>query len=594
MKHFEKKVITTRVITRIMCIVLTLSSLSGCASTDSVESKVDPMIAFEQMEAASEEELVELASKWYDVEKEHHTELDFSDIKYEPIDEQADDAIINRAREDAANNAEARALIEDYDELIWAIDNIATQYYINDYYYQCDVRKKEYADLESALNAYMNDYYDESVVVILEMLNSKNGEDLKEYIDNADLVEEYLEHESMTDEQKELDKRKVDLQLQIKLAMAEDYPASGYLDYYKAKNAVVVPLYIELIGVLNDIAHTYDYDNYAEYAYEEIYNRDFSTEEIKSVYSDVKKNVVPLNEKLNSRLVDNDELSSYYADQEERIASAGIAIANIDPALWDAWEYFLNHHTYDLEYSDIKSGVGFTSELYTYNIPFIFDSPYGNYEDLYTIVHEFGHYNNSFHTMSNYVDSNANVDVCEIQSQGLELLSFEYADVMFGEENARAARSTKLSDMLNAVILGCLYDEFQIALFSYEDELDVSTVNKIFTDIACDYGLEYLTEEGETYFWIDISHTFQSPLYYIAYATSALAALDIFAMSLDNRAAAIDCYMDISAQGQETTYVALLEDTGLPNVFEEGNIEDICIAIEDYIDTLMGFKYAYK
>ena len=87
---------------------------------------------------------------------------------------------------------------------------------------------------------------------------------------------------------------------------------------------------------------------------------------------------------------------------------------------------------------------------------------------------------------------------------------------------------------------------------------------------------------AEYYYWVMIPHTFESPMYYISYGTSALAAMDILAMSVEDRDAAIDCYMHLTTYHGDEGFREVLDDVGLPDIFEDGVIEDISIAVADY------------
>ena len=55
-------------------------------------------------------------------------------------------------------------------------------------------------------------------------------------------------------------------------------------------------------------------------------------------------------------------------------------------------------------------------------------------------------------------------------------------------------------------------------------------------------------------------------------------------MSIEDRQAGVDCYMNVTTYGWDTGYRELIEDVSLPDIFEEGNIEDICISVRDYVD----------
>ena len=77
-------------------------------------------------------------------------------------------------------------------------------------------------------------------------------------------------------------------------------------------------------------------------------------------------------------------------------------------------------------------------------------------------------------------------------------------------------------------------------------------------------------------------HNFEAPMYYISYATSLVPALEIFQISLDNRARAIDIYNSIAAADPQLTFEETLAENGLKSPFEEQTIIDIVNAVVDY------------
>ena len=74
---------------------------------------------------------------------------------------------------------------------------------------------------------------------------------------------------------------------------------------------------------------------------------------------------------------------------------------------------------------------------------------------------------------------------------------------------------------------------------------------------------------------MNVTHLFQQPFYMISYATSALAALEIFQVSAEDRGAAADIYMQISALGTAEPYCEVLEQCGLADIFREGVLEQL-------------------
>lgn len=261
-------------------------------------------------------------------------------------------------------------------------------------------------------------------------------------------------------------------------------------------------------------------------------------------------------------------------------------MGDIDPALAEVYQYMVEHHLYDIDYDPNKMNVGYTTTLYEYQEPFIFNTPDYSYYDLETMIHEFGHYNEAFHAGTTLITDVTNMDVAEIHSQGLELLYLDFADDVYGEGLGDTARQMVLYQILYSVVDGCLYDEFQNAVFSADHEMTAQEVNQLFRSLSEEYGYTYYDNGDEAYDWVDVPHTFSSPMYYISYGTSALAALEIWSIAQEDRQAGIDKYMELTTYGLTTTYCELMEECGLKSIFEEGTIREIAQTVSKYASAL--------
>lgn len=595
-----------RVLSVIISGILIFSGLSGInvSAKDVAPPKGEEIFRCDM----SEKEILDAADYWYDLSDEWHPRYDFNDIEYDSIDEDILDDIINRTREDIQLSDNETAVIDDFNELVVLTNHIGTQLTLSMIHYYADVNDEEKATEQRSMNEVAVNLIDSSSILLRDMLGSQYGDIIKEQINDEDVVQDLLDYEDMTPRQKELTKQLTDLRMQYDSVMqslettinGEKYNVIdingeyengelSYDDYLKKYyawqenfNDDVCQIYIRIVKILNELARSDGYDNYAQEGYDN-YCRDYTTEDIKVVYEDVQKYIVPLFKKLSGAKGYSRALDNMALNQEEKLDRVEKIIAKIDPGLVMAWDNLRRAHTCDLEVSEGKSQQGFTTYLYSYGTPYIFDAPYQSFEDINTVIHEFGHYNTYLHAQDDCLFEEDNLDVAEIQSQGLEVLAMDYYGELFGEENANDAKISKLTSLLNSVIDGCIYDEFQVAVFESEEELTTEKLNTMFHDIAVKYGRTYEAGAKEDYTWIYVTHTFHSPMYYIAYATSALAALDILAMSVDNRQAAVDCYMTISNFGMDLKFREAIDETGLPDIFEEGNIEDIAIAVEDYI-----------
>ena len=348
-------------------------------------------------------------------------------------------------------------------------------------------------------------------------------------------------------------------------------------------------IYRELIRVRTEIAEEAGYDNYIDYAYEVVYNRDYSLEDIQQVWKSVKKTIVPMEDYLMEGISSRDLRGLHRdarSDGEEILDAIQPFMGRIDPELGETFDFMRNHHLYDIEYSDSKLYVGYTVGLPAYGTAFIFNQPYRNYQDYIDTIHEFGHFNETFHCVQHDLWADFNIDVGEIHSQGLTLLFTEYSDELFGEYGDAFSRII-LWNMLDTIMDGCLYDEFQATVYQNPD-MSLEEINRLYKELSEEYGYQYDEDEEEGYYWIQVSHNFQSPFYYISYATSALSSLDLWLISLEDREQAVDIYLELAALSLSLPYRETIEEVGLRDIFRQETIPEMAKELRDYLGISAG------
>ena len=247
----------------------------------------------------------------------------------------------------------------------------------------------------------------------------------------------------------------------------------------------------------------------------------------------------------------------------------------------EALQYLIDYELSVITDSESSKYGAFTTFFSNYDVPFIFIHEGNGYEDVFTFIHEFGHF------YSNYLGGSdvaryASLDVKEIDSQANELLFLPKMKDLYPRTTYNGILKYKLYDYMSTLIDGCLYDEFQQYVYTH-DIADVDELNEAYLKISKTYG------KGEDYYvidtryvWVDVMHNFEAPMYYISYATSLVPALEIFQISLDNRARAIDVYNSIASADPKLTFEETLAENGLNSPFEEQTIIDIVNAIVDY------------
>ena len=435
--------------------------------------------------------------------------------------------------------------------------------------------------------------WDDASVAIREICDSPYKENMKTVM-NPELVESYIEYEEQTDREKEISIEENSLIQEYNQAAVEDYTVEyqgqewdierfyqegdqlereEYIELYQAinreKNSVLGEIFLELVALRDEEAKLKGYDNYAEYAYEELYIRDYTLEETQELLTEVKKKIVPIYNKVTQTMQEKDFYSYYMTDPEvsaEQILELIYPYINeIDPELAEGMEYMITHDLYDMDASPVKGDVGFTTDLFYYHTAFIFDSPLECFRDYSTAVHEFGHYNWSHRSTENVLTQQNNMDVSEIHSQGLEALFFDYFTQELGEE----VSFVQIYQLLDSIVGAALVSEFEIEVYR-NPNMTLEDMNKLYLNLSEKYGSYYADEITELYTWVEISHVFESPCYYISYMTSAFSSLDLLSMAQENRHEAVETYMELTTLPSYMPYCSAVKWVGLRDIFEEG------------------------
>ena len=370
----------------------------------------------------------------------------------------------------------------------------------------------------------------------------------------------------------------------------ESYTAENRLvqTYYKLIAAeepdydAIGELYVELVNLRNEDVRRSGYDNYAEYAYENIYVKDYTPQDAQSVWAGAKQYFVPLVERYGWKILD-EAGDLYYSDKidcspEKVLAALDTVVTSLSPELKTAYDYMITYGLYDIDPSPKKANTGFTVLLYDSNEPFIFNAAMDTYYDYTDMFHEFGHFANYFYTQSDLVFGASDNDLSELQSQGLEVLSTFFFDDIFGSKYGDIIRDDLLLNMIFSVVDGALYDEFQNRVYS-EPELTAEKVNRIFAELYEEYG--YVPYDGYEHEWMGISHNFENPFYYISYAVSALGALEIYGLASEDWDAGLDRYLTAAAMDSEVYYYSeALEEAGFNDVFDPATYRSIAKVLE--------------
>ena len=338
-------------------------------------------------------------------------------------------------------------------------------------------------------------------------------------------------------------------------------------------------LYEEFVANNNAMAQLLGYDNYLEYAYGNVYGRDYTYQDVAELSAYVKKYLSPL---FNDVYYEYKTLSGF-SQKDLNEAYAQISYSFFDNLTGnttlndyiDLFEFASNPDkqiTFSDEFNKLMSdgnmfrgqyGGAFVTTISSVNIPVAYFG--SGYDAPFTIVHEFGHYMNEIYNAEGYDQS---YDLLEMHSQGNELLYLAYLkDCLTNQKAYKLVEVNELFNFFYIITAGMVVDSFEQAVYLNEYVSDSNVDDRImadgkitadeydllFTSICDDYGI---TSNVLDTYWRH-GMTIKSPCYYVSYSISAISILQLYEMAnVDGFDAAKDAYLKLF------TYTDSLEENG--------------------------------
>ena len=498
---------------------------------------------------------------------------------YRDIDE---DAFVDKCDRltELASDDDADAVIELYDEIydeLARIEDNQTAAYLA---YCDDVSDETLSDHNEEVEKVADDCSNAAQDAFAAVCAGPCADAFEEHV-GQDAFEVYATTESPTNVEQKLTERESEL-VNDYYAAIDEADQEGLSD--EETNEKVGPLFVKLVHVRARLAELYGYDSYADYA-DEAYLRDYTAEDLEQFYAAVKQ--------ISPRFY---QLYYYSGDAEafqkqaprmspDEVIDALKAHADeIDPYVSDALAYLRENHLYDIDRGSSRMDGAFTPYFISTPAPYIYiDS--ARRTDLQTMSHELGHFVDYHHNVSpNFVafGTDGNLDISEIQSNGLQALYTHFYDDIYGSEAAVYAENANVLDLLGNVVDGCVFDEFQRRVYA-DPTMTLDEVNQTYRDVCAEYG-DPATGEDD-YWWQYVSHTFDSPLYYVSYGVSGLAALQIWDQSQTDFDGACDTWHAIIDAGCfDYGYCELLKKVGLFDFRQPDRVVALCNDALDFVE----------
>ncbi len=531
--------------------------------------------------------------------EQEHEKFDFNSLEYVHLEEEEIEEIINRLNEvsilckDVANKDKVIEIIDwfEREEFPYLDDlkSVAGLYYTinpqdaylqNEYNYIKDVFKRIYSIynenllsvIESPCKDALIEYKGEDVIdsILQSTASSSESEDSHEEIDN--ILSEYYSYDPTIEyEGKTYTFQDIWDAYQYGEISIEEYQML-YDEMIEVRLHEFSDIYLRIVKEYNRLPESDGYESYLDYSYKNIFFRDFSPKQAALECKKILDVLKPY--KMYFYAYDTEEFYSLTNEILEGggIDSLGKFVGEIAPELKESYEYMLDTNGCLFKGTDGQKYV-FHSKFR--NIPYIsLKDCVNDIDEFMLLVHEFGHYNATYWNISS---TTSNLDLHEVYSHGLELISTLFNDDLFG----------KLSKCATGFVLG--YTIKEIYYTAVETLMEILAFSRDFesTEEFCE-AIKEITEEyltGEIREWYLIEQFFRQPGYNYSYVTSRLTALELYMNSTIDFDAAIDSYIKLISNYDQPTNVAKKE-SGLTVKWTKKNLKKLFEKIFSiYVDT---------
>ena len=356
-------------------------------------------------------------------------------------------------------------------------------------------------------------------------------------------------------------------------------------------------IYDDLLALRGEIAKEAGFADYRAYIFEARERFDYTPDDCLKFHDAIEKQIVPLVRQLQEerrQKLGVDKLRPWdlavdaearpplkpFATGKELFDKTDAIFAEIDPRLREFFAVLKDGGLIDLENRKGKAPGGYQSNLAEARVPFIFMNSVGMQRDVETLLHEAGH---AFHSLAcrtqrlHSYRGGIPLEFCEVASMSMELLGAPYLEKFYSHEEANRARRDHLEGILKFFPWMAIVDGFQHWIYTHPGHTRaerraawLGLLDRFGGAESWD-GLGDLAE-ARACMWHRQLHIFEVPFYYVEYGIAQLGALQVWTQSLQNRATALDGYLNGLKQGGAKPLPELFAAAGIAFDFTEKTI----------------------
>ncbi|RYZ00203.1 MAG: M3 family oligoendopeptidase [Chitinophagaceae bacterium] len=368
-------------------------------------------------------------------------------------------------------------------------------------------------------------------------------------------------------------------------------------------------MFTTLVQKRTQIAKNAGFDNYRDYKFVEMGRFDYTKEDCFQFHQAVVTHVMPLVDFIYDRKRQKLGLQNLrpwdteaepegvtpltpFQTGDELVGKTIDVFRKLDPFFADCLVKMKEMNRFDLDSRKGKAPGGYNCPLEETGAPFIFMNAAGQMHDVTTMVHEGGHAIHSFlaHRLPLTAFKQYPMEIAEVASMAMELMSMEYWDVYFDNpEDLRRAREHQLERVISIFPWIATIDKFQHWVYENpghtigERTEHWRRIMNDYTSISLDVtGLE----EFRKYSWQRQLHLYEVPFYYIEYGIAQLGAIGLWKQFKEDRAGAVRNYTNALALGGTRTLPELYEAAGLKFSLSPDHIAELMLFVHKELEAV--------
>ncbi|MCR4903986.1 MAG: M3 family oligoendopeptidase [Butyrivibrio sp.] len=368
-----------------------------------------------------------------------------------------------------------------------------------------------------------------------------------------------------------------------------------YTEFFEKNKEELDDIYDKLVKNRTAQANKLGYDNYLPLGYARMNRNCYDRNDVASFRAQVKKDFVPLAEKLHDRRRQRLGLSKLHFEDEgvyftngnpapvgtpQQILEAGRKMYNeLSPETGEFMNFMCDNDLFDVLGRKTKKTGGYMTYLPDYKSPFIFANFNGTSGDADVITHECGHAFQGFIAAQDPIQEHSDItmETAETHSMSMEFFTEPWMNLFFGDR-AKDYVDMHLEDSAAFIPYGTMVDEFQDIVYA-NPGLSPKQRNEAWRDLERQYkphldysGNEYFEQGG---FWQKQHHIYDRPLYYIDYAIAQTNALQYKVWMDKDYKGAWESYLKLCRLSASDFFTGLLPQVGLNSPFEDGCLKNV-------------------